>query len=332
MTPDDFLGTGAAGPSLDLGLLNDKHIKALEWGAMLEGRFGPSWAWSVKDFGDGHVEVVGIYNEEGHKSRARRHVVEKVELPETFEEFEAWLERDIVQPTERKKRATCREDMDERWIERNLRKTRKTVREKCLMMRADKLLTFTTRAAIVESEVFRKIVTKFLRDCRRSIDNFQYVAVFERHMSEKTSKQKYGSLHLHMAMAGFVSYKQLRHLWRVAVQSELKDGDYEGANIDASENKRKGLKAGHYERSRIARYMSKYLTKDMDDEFEPNKRRYWASRNIKKPEITRFFTAPALINRTFVDIFEGILDVDIKRVFMPERENGAVPPLIWLST
>ena len=333
MNSKDYGRIAAGDPSLDQTSLTDIQLEALNWGAKIEGRFGPSWAWTIRDYGEGHIELTGVYNEEGHKSRVvKGDLLKKDVVAKSYEEFVSVLDDAVEEYRKKKKRATVRAEMNERKLIDNLRRTRKTVREKCMMMKADKLLTFTTRAAIMESEVFREIVTKFLRSCRSSNDGFQYVAVFERHMSEKTSARKYGSLHLHMAISGYCSYRELRHNWRKAVQSVLQDGDYEGANFDASKGKRKGLRSGYYDRARIARYMSKYLTKDMDDEYEPNKRRYWSSRNIKKPETTRIYTAPSLQNRTFIDIFNGILNIDIKRVFMPERVNGATPPIIWLST
>ncbi len=319
---------GEAVSSLDLRTLTDYQHRAMVWGASLEGAFGASWGWTINDFGDGHFEVVGVYSDDGHKvGKVKKSIPKTVE---TFEEFCAFLEADMAKT---KKRAKTVDDMTPETIERSLRRTRKVIREKCLMMRADKLLTFTTRASITDSEIFKSIVTKFLKRCRLSEDDFKYVAVFERHMSEKTSPEKYGSLHLHVAIAGYCSYKKLRHYWRQSVQDVLKDGDYEGANIDASEFRRNGLKSGHYNRAKIASYMSKYITKDMDnDGFEPNKRRYWASRNIEPPKKTRIFTAPAINKQTYLTIFSDILGVNLKKMFMPEFTVGGSPPTIWLST
>ena len=197
------------------------------------------------------------------------------------------------------------------------------------MLDVDRMITCTTRQAIVDSDVFRKITQKFFRLCKAKIDNFRYIAVFERHMSENTSPAKYGSLHLHVAINGFMNYKLLRHLWRKAVQDVTGSDDYEGANIDVS---KRTNKQGKKNNQRIASYMAKYISKDMDDEYIPGKKRYWSSQKIPKPEVFKLYTVPALHRDTFKIIFTEVLGVEVKRVFNPKREAGHIPPIFWLST
>lgn len=290
------------GSSLDLNTLTELKASMIDAG-FTEKYSGTGRRWKVTHYGDDVFEVLGCQVSELPMSGKKRKVT--------------------------KPRATDRKDMNESQIEGSIRRSRKVIRQKVAMMTADRLMTYTTRESIVESEVFKRIVSRFLAYLRKQIPDFQYVAVFERHMSKNTSAKKYGSLHLHMATQGWQDYKKLRHLWRKSVQLELKNDDYEGAGFDCQEKHSSG---GRRTATKLARYISKYLTKDIDDEyFEPNKRRYWSSKNITPPDTLTMFSVPACHVETFRQMWEDFLGVEIPRVFQPDREPYK-PPLIWMST
>lgn len=304
---------GEATNSLDLGTLDDETAAklsplleslrscALEYGLSDTGS-GTGRNWTVVAYLDGSFEVTGMHTSEGLAPPSRK------------------------KPA--KTRATERKDMDESTIERTMRRTKKTVRQKAKQLQPDKLITLTTREPIVEADVFKAVVQRFYRLCRGDGLTFEYVTVFERHMGKRTSAAKYGSLHLHMATKGYVDYNVIRKLWRDAVQWKLRNGDWAGANIDSSVRKN----GGHFDSSSIARYIAKYLSKDMDDEyFEPNKKRYWCSRGIQPPEKVRFFSPPAMHFETFRAMWEDIIGLDIVKLFQPDRDGGQ-PPIIWMAT
>ena len=294
-----------------------------EWGATQSQPSGPAWHWKISEYGDNHYEVLGVYNDES-LPRKTQLVNQTFTSPETYEEFEQYLEQHMKADS---KKVTT-EEQEKLNIESSIRRTKKLVRQKAIMLKVNRLVTCTTRKSIVESEVFRDITTRFFRMCRKKIPNFAYIAVFERHMSDRTSPAKYGSLHLHIAVSGYINYSMLRSCWRTAVQQVLKDGDYKGANIDVSKNRKGNLLQ---DRVRIASYMSKYINKDMDDEYVKGQKRYWSSKDIPKPIETRLYTVPALAAETFRRIFSDLCGVPIKKVFRPPISGGN-PPIYWLST
>lgn len=301
---------GGGRSSLDLWTLTDTAEKMDAYGIQKLPNGRPQWCWTIKDFEDGSFTVTGAFMEQRPYKASKK---------------------------PKKPRSTIVSQMSEQDIQRTITRTKQKVTERVKMMKANQLITCTTRRAIVDADEFKVLVQMFLRKMRRDLKDFRYVAVFERHMSEATSSKKFGSLHLHMAVAGFVSYNLIRKHWRDSVQSVYADGDYEGANIDASGPRRKNGKRGSptsYERHKLARYLSKYVTKDIDNEnFEVGKRRYWSSKNIAPPKKTRLFTCTAMDKyNTFKDIFSDLLGVEIKSYFSPDVTSGATIPIIYMST
>lgn len=102
---------------------------------------------------------------------------------------------------------------------------------------------------------FRRLLTRFLGD-------FPYVAILEKH--------KKGNYHLHVAWCGRVNVGIVRKMWLAAL-----GGGVGAGNIDAKKIK---VPAGGDRASRIARYISKYVSKHFEADARFNKKRYWASR------------------------------------------------------
>jgi hypothetical protein len=94
----------------------------------------------------------------------------------------------------------------------------------------------------------------------RVIGQFPYVAILEQH--------KKGNYHLHVAWVGKVNVQLVRKMWLAVVGAG-------GGNIDAKHIK---VPHGHDRSSRIAGYISKYVTKSFEDNPRFNKKRYWASK------------------------------------------------------
>lgn len=133
-------------------------------------------------------------------------------------------------------------------------------------MMADHLVTFTRRelegAEYWTAEQWAAAWDRFRRLLVRVIGEFPYVAILEKH--------KKGNYHLHVAWCGRVNVGIVRKMWLAAI-----GGGKGSGNIDAKKIK---VPAGGDRAARIARYISKYVSKHFEDEPRFNKKRYWASR------------------------------------------------------
>lgn len=133
-------------------------------------------------------------------------------------------------------------------------------------MMADHLVTFTRRepegSEYWTPEQWAKAWDRFRRLLVRVIGDFPYVAILEEH--------KKGNYHLHAAWCGRVNVGIVRKMWLAAI-----GGGKGSGNIDAKKIK---VPAGGDRAARIARYISKYVSKHFEDEPRFNKKRYWASR------------------------------------------------------
>jgi hypothetical protein len=151
------------------------------------------------------------------------------------------------------------------------------VRQLCIEIRADRLLTLTTRNKLQGYDDVTATWKKFMRILESAGEKFEYIAVPELHKSGE-------HYHIHAAINGFVRVEMLRRCWQIALGGK---GDESGqnalGNVDIKRNKRKD-----YDKNKqtigIARYISKYITKTYLDHHQFNRKRYWAPRSIKLPE------------------------------------------------
>lgn len=114
---------------------------------------------------------------------------------------------------------------------------------------------------------------KARRNIERVIGSFPYVAVLEKHRK--------GNYHLHLAWVGKVNLNLMRHIWRLSC------GGKDGGNINSQYIK---SPTGGDRTAKIARYISKYVTKHFETFAQYNKKRYWSSRQTL-PEIQRYILA-----------------------------------------
>lgn len=145
-------------------------------------------------------------------------------------------------------------------------RAKKRMRHLVKNMMADHLVTFTRREAeggeYWNPEQWAKAWDKFRRLLTRYIGEFPYVGILEKH--------KKGNYHLHVAWCGRVNVGIVRKMWLAAL-----GGGQGCGNIDAKKIK---VPAGGDRAARIARYISKYVSKCFEDDPRFNKKRYWASR------------------------------------------------------
>ena len=157
------------------------------------------------------------------------------------------------------------EELDQENVIRSAQRAKRKVRYLIKSMGCDRLLTVTLReshpAYFWTREQWAKAWDRFVRQCARNGEQLQYVAVLEQH--EK------GNFHLHAALTGLKRVEVLRRLWWAIV------GKGEG-NIDIAFKKHM---TPYQRRSGVAKYVSKYITKQVEIASNFNKKRYWSSKH-----------------------------------------------------
>jgi hypothetical protein len=148
--------------------------------------------------------------------------------------------------------------------ERALRRAKSKIRKLIMTMKANRMLTLTFRDNVVDAAEAHKLFVRFIKAVHKEMPNWQYVSVAER--------QKRGAWHFHIAVAGFQNVKLLRTLW-----TKLVDG-----NIDVTGARTRGDKKAAS--AMIAGYLTKYMTKAFNENYEHGKYRYRASNGIKLNE------------------------------------------------
>lgn len=169
---------------------------------------------------------------------------------------------------------------DEESIERSQRRAKTNIRLAVTELAPNHFVTFTTRETgpdYFTPADWSAMWGHFIRLCRTASIDLEYVAVLERHPSNPQH------LHLHVAWRGVAHYNLLRRFWHIAVSAHkghrvskmVRGADAPGNILD------KPVKAprGSFKQVRkIAKYISKYITKDLISEF--NKKRYWVSKGL----------------------------------------------------
>ena len=153
------------------------------------------------------------------------------------------------------------------------------VRQLCLEIRADRLLTLTSRHILTDYDDTIATWKRFMRILDNAGEKFDYIAVPELHKNGE-------HYHIHAAINGFVRADMLRRCWQIALGGK---GDEKGVNalgnVDIKRNPRNGADKNK-QTIGIARYISKYITKSYLEHHQFNRKRYWAPRTIKLPEST----------------------------------------------
>lgn len=171
-------------------------------------------------------------------------------------------------------------------IDRAGRRAKTTVRRLCKMIKADCMMTLTTRENIQEYDRMDAYFKAF-RKRLEAIGGLVYVATYE--------KQKRGALHIHIACQQFPAWLKNEHGVRVksyALISSIWSRVIGRGNGNVNFTRPRGRNSGH----RIASYISKYVTKEISGLIDPetgrvnedrlNKKSYRSSRGIPKPRVT----------------------------------------------
>lgn len=188
-------------------------------------------------------------------------------------------------------------------IAKSAMRAKKNVRHLVRNMLATHLLTLTRRESDPETfwneKQWAAAWDRMRRLLRRVIGEFPYVAILESH--------KKGNYHLHIAWVGKVNVKQVRKMWL----SIVGEG---GGNIDARYIK---APAGHDRSNRIARYISKYVSKSFEENPRFNKKRYWASKQTLE-DARRYVLAALTLDDAMSEV-QRMLGLDWSKFMVLEK-------------
>jgi hypothetical protein len=155
----------------------------------------------------------------------------------------------------------------------SVHRSKKKIRYLIKSMGCDRLLTLTKRENDPDNfwtiEQWAAAWDRFNRLCRKAGCELQYVAVPEKH--EK------GNYHLHVAIVGHISVNIIRGIWQAIT------GGKGSGNVDIAYKRNC---TDHARRAGLAKYVSKYITKQVG-QTEFNKKRYWPSKH-KLPSPRRY--------------------------------------------
>ena len=151
------------------------------------------------------------------------------------------------------------------------------VRHFAIEIRADRLLTLTSRGLLTDYDQVIATWKRFMRVLEAANAKFDYIAVPELHKSGE-------HYHIHAAINGFVKADLLRRCWQIALGGKGNErGSDALGNVDIKQQKRHILDPIK-QTVGIARYISKYITKSYLEHHQFNRKRYWVPRSIKLPE------------------------------------------------
>ena len=249
----------------------------------------PCWRIKVQEFGDGIVEVVAS------------------------KQFEKPIKRKKDSGTLSKTRG----EMMPEQLELSVQRAKTQMRHKIIMLKCDRMITATYRENMCDRDLAYEHFGKFAKLCNKEFENFEYVAV--------TEKQKRGAIHFHVAINKYYPVMILNRLWREAI-GKREDGLTSGhihikkkaVHIQPNSKTKKII-------TQLARYMCKYMSKDIEGQ-QIGKKRYSSSRGIPKPDIKTYFIP--LGDNTFRLVGDIVMQVTGELIGKP-LEFGSV---IWWSS
>ena len=188
--------------------------------------------------------------------------------------------KECTVPRRRRRVAVPGQHVSDECLERSQRRAKTKIRLTVTELAPNHLSTFTTREHgpdYLKREDWRAMWSSFLRRVRNAGLDFEAVAVIEEHPSNPLH------LHMHVAWRGKAHYNFLRRLWHITITSHRGDpvskmvrGADSPGNIQ--DEPIKAPRGSFKQVRKIAKYISKYISKDLVSEF--NKKRYWPTKGI----------------------------------------------------
>lgn len=182
-------------------------------------------------------------------------------IPEGWEQQEPYKKSNTTGPVK------------ETSVERSLRRSRRTVYDLVVCNPFELFATFTISTDRYDDEKSKAKMFNWLHNQRKKNGRSQYLLVPERH--------KDGALHFHAVIAGYNG--KLKQSFNASGQPILKHKKpvYEFPEYRSGFSSAQRIGNEHLDIAVVARYISKYITKDLDT--TPYVRRYWASLNLLRP-------------------------------------------------
>ena len=269
------------------------YRQGVQGGVLVKNWFFPD-DWSGANWGQNFVLKVQPFAKGGYEATVRAVDLEKIGNAMLGGGVRGKREVPDVVPVDNQMKAAARSKRKMRYLVKN--------------MMADHLVTFTKR----ESEGSRYWTAEqwaaawdlFRRMLSRVIGDFPYVAILEKH--EK------GNYHLHVAWCGRVNVGMVRKMWLAAL-----GGGKGCGNIDAKKIK---VPCGGDRASRIARYISKYVSKHFEEDPRYNKKRYWASRQTIEEARRYVLTADTLDGA--IEIARRMLGLDFSKFLRLDKAGN----------
>jgi hypothetical protein len=191
---------------------------------------------------------------------------------------------------------------------RSVIRARKRCRYHLVMAKCDRMFTYTVRLRPGDLPLTRDQMLKvwgyYIRAAKSTDKNFKFVCTME--------PQANGQPHIHAGIKGFKDLGYHHRLWcdAVAKVKGMPSGQYDGVdalgNIDGGVNRFLKRKRSMKDRaSRMAAYMSKYMTKDAD--YVPfNGKRYFHTIGIHIPPALAQWMEAQDIQTALWDMLEGL--------------------------
>ena len=168
-----------------------------------------------------------------------------------------------------KRRATSKDEMTAEVAAKSKARAKRMVKERGLMMQADRILTLTFKDNITDLQEAWRYFTRFSKRMRYVYgDRWKYICVPE--------FQERGAVHFHCAVNGYFEVGTVRRIWRGQCPGGQGNIDITSPRNRKSGNKTKSPK-------KVVAYISKYITKGDAAAF--NGKRYSTSSNIEPPEV-----------------------------------------------
>jgi hypothetical protein len=252
----------------------------------------------------GHMEVM-VTRPSPESIEAMGQPVRPCDMLPKYRDEEEQAQRDL----ENKERA-CR-----------LAKQRVRLLVKCIG--ADHMVTPTYREVVQDMEKLKRDFKEFVRLVHTRYSEWVYVATFEKQRADEPD----WSYHMHLAVKGKQDIKWLRRCWLRAIGQPLDEVNAwythgeklgersKGAVNVTSPNRRWSGEAGAKWRSNnLAAYMTKYISKEFDS-VAKGKKKYWHSKGIDKPSISRFWLGatnfPDAIKEAYNHLFfSGVVEYE----------------------
>lgn len=221
---------------------------------------------------------------------------------------------------ERKSGPREKGEQNENDVASSINRAKVKVRKLIKSMGCDRLLTLTKKESDPQEfwtrEDWAAAWDKFIRLCKKAGVTLQYVAVLEAH--------KKGNFHLHAAIVGRLNCNLARGIWLSII-----GGGKGCGNVDIA--MRQNCTA-HKRRAGLAKYVSKYITKQADL-VEFNKKRYWSSRH-KLPAPKRYVMNSGDLVEALKELC-SMLALDFhavsKAAFIFPALDGFDPTGLWFS-